>query len=1624
MNDRDFPGSNIPEKLVSKGLFDQNGVPLSPFAADMRETGSSPDTVPVRGIGLRVTNIEGLSTLPRRGMFYSDNVSVIDGLAAISKPVIMENAVKDGSGSVGEGECHIHETSSQQEHVTAAKSYAQSVRGTSERKVNFRSLEAEEKQDGCDVVLSRDSVRVVQDKLANTLYGYFLGDRVAFPVVDYFVKNNWKRFGLQKSMMNANGYFFFKFADHAGMMNALNEGPWIIRSQPLFLELWSPSVKLEKKEVKKVQVWVKFHEVPIAAYTEDGLSLIATTIGEPKALDSFTTSMCVDMWGRSSFARALVEISADSEFKEELTIAVPRLDGDGFIKEKVYVEYEWCPHRCERCRVFGHTNECCPKQASKGFNGNNQHGKSTGKQPIQERGIPKRQPMVDDDGYTTVQGKKVAKKVGFNVNKPKQKFEYRPVASKGKKDEPAIASKGGSTSSNPGGSRKKAEPAVASVQVSNSFDALNDPDVNMDENGDTSGPSLHEVEDEEVVEVLNASYGDEMDDFLRKGTAKSDGTKGASTPSSSVNHANYYVTRRDLWHNLAMHKLFVRNEPWVILGDFNSALNLEDKSMGCSSVSASMKEFQACVDDIEMVDLNRTGIHFTWNQKPKKGIGLMKKIDRVMGNTQFIATFPSAVAMFYPSRLSDHCPCVLKVPEINKPKHRPFKFANFLVHKPEFMGIVKQAWDTSVSGVHQFSVVKKLRLLKPPLRGLLFQQGNLHKKVQLLRDKLDGIQRDLDTDLNSVNLRVEESNARRAYQEALLDEERFLKQKSKVDWLSAGDMNSAFFHSALKNKIHYSRIDVIQDTSGNEFENDLVHKAFVEHYEKFLGCKGTTSLSPSPDLFTKTLEMGVATHMVRPVTPDEVRQAIFSIGSDKAPGPDGFTAGFFKSAWPIVGNEVSNAVMDFFVTGRLLRELNHTLIVLIPKITSPSVVTDYRPIACCNVLYKCISKIIAERIKVALNDIVSINQSAFVPGRKISDNILLTQELMHNYHRNIGPPKCSFKVDIQKAYDTVDWDFLKNILIGFGFHADMVHWIMVCVSTTTFSVCINGDVHGFFKGNRGLRQGDPISPYLFTLVMEILTAILQHAVRIDSSFKFHNKCERQQIINLCFADDLFIFSRGEIASARCIMKSLDSFAKMSGLLPNIQKSTIYFSNVPSYIKTAILNIMPFREGSLPVRYLGVPLISSRLLYKDCQVMVEKLEKRIMHWRNKLLSFAGRVQLIVSVLSSMYIFWSSVFILPNRVILELEALMRNFLWSQDSAFQKGRAKVSWKAICVPKFEGGLGIRRIRDVNKALMTAHIWSIISRRDSLWVQWVHSYRLKGKSFWACRVPASCDGLSTSAWFDNWSLLGPLEQFISPRSIANAGFNMESKVSDVFANNSWRWPSAWRDLYPVLIQLDQLSFDTHRPDKLVWRHGDQFHDFSTSRAWDSIRHRELEVGWSRIVWFGQCIPRHAFLMWLIMRRKLLTQDKILSWDFSRRKNMDMMCCLLCYANHDSHSHLFFECKYSAQVWHTVRCKVGMASVQAKWDDIVNWLLIRSKSKSAADYISRLGVAASAYFIWQERNARLFKNQLRPPEILSELIIQQVRYKLMGARLKNCDNVRRLLREWEIEGTELHDDGG
>ncbi|KAK4384654.1 hypothetical protein Sango_3038900 [Sesamum angolense] len=192
-------------------------------------------------------------------------------------------------------------------------------------------------------------------------------------------------------------------------------------------------------------------------------------------------------------------------------------------------------------------------------------------------------------------------------------------------------------------------------------------------------------------------------------------------------------------------------------------------------------------------------------------------------------------------------------------------------------------------------------------------------------------------------------------------------------------------------------------------------------------------------------------------------------------------------------------------------------------------------------------------------------------------------------------------------------------------------WIEECVTSAQYSVVVNGGVHGFFAGARGLRQGDPMSPYLFVLVMEVLHMILQQLIEQDGEFQYHWICKDFNLFQLSFADDLLLFCKADVRSVVLFGRGLDTFATLSGLHTNPQKSQLIISKAALGLRESLLATLGFQEGHLPVRYLGLPLISARLSVADCQPLLQKIDSRIKGWEGVQLSFAGRVQLIKSVL---------------------------------------------------------------------------------------------------------------------------------------------------------------------------------------------------------------------------------------------------------------------------------------------------------------------------------------------------------------------------------------------------------
>lgn len=285
--------------------------------------------------------------------------------------------------------------------------------------------------------------------------------------------------------MNAKGFFLFKFTSKKGVDDVLENGPWLIRNVPIILKPWTLNTNLLKEDLTNIPVWVKFHDVPLAMFSDDGFSLLATLIGTPKRLDAFTSQMCKESWGRSSFARCMIEVKSDEVLKDSVTVEIPLIDGTGSTIEKIRVEYEWKPPRCDKCKVFGHTLVECPKVV-----------------------IPTAQPTKNaSDGFQTVSNKKKGKQVGSNLGrggftKPVvgKHFEYQP---KRTPPEPKKVD----------GTKKKASdvPSVSGTKIStsNQFAALNMDDTDAfgipsnDNNRDVDAGHTREVTADESTKIGN-----------------------------------------------------------------------------------------------------------------------------------------------------------------------------------------------------------------------------------------------------------------------------------------------------------------------------------------------------------------------------------------------------------------------------------------------------------------------------------------------------------------------------------------------------------------------------------------------------------------------------------------------------------------------------------------------------------------------------------------------------------------------------------------------------------------------------------------------------------------------------------------------------------------------------------------------------------------------------------------------------------------------------------------------------------------------------------------------------------------------------------------------------------------
>jgi hypothetical protein len=397
--------------------------------------------------------------------------------------------------------------------------------------------------------------------------------------------------------------------------------------------------------------------------------------------------------------------------------------------------------------------------------------------------------------------------------------------------------------------------------------------------------------------------------------------------------------------------------------------------------------------------------------------------------------------------------------------------------------------------------------------------------------------------------------------------------------------------------------------------------------------------------------------------------------------------------------EVSMAVRSFLEGGSMPDIVNRTILVLIPKVKQPQDLSQFRPIALCNVLYKLCSKVLANRLRPMLEDLIADEQSAFVPGRLLSDNVLTAYECIHYLKRKKGKVgACAIKLDMAKAYDRVEWSYLRAIMAKMGFDERWIGRVMACVESVSFSVRVNGQFSEFFKPSRGIRQGDPLSPYLFLLCGEGLSCLLKFCGPLYLSRGVRVSIHAPWISHLLFADDSMIFCEASARGACRLKGILDIYKNGSGQMVNSAKSAIFFSkNCTEEMKIAMHSGLEIEAEALVEKYLRLPTALGHSTSEAFDHLPNSIKKIVNTWNVKYMSGAAREVLIKAVAQAIPLFSMSCFQLSVKTCKKIASIIARFWWGGDDNKRKIHWK-KWADIAIPKSEGGMGFRELRFLTK--------------------------------------------------------------------------------------------------------------------------------------------------------------------------------------------------------------------------------------------------------------------------------------------------------------------------------------
>ncbi|XP_065639085.1 uncharacterized protein LOC136071559 [Quercus suber] len=627
------------------------------------------------------------------------------------------------------------------------------------------------------------------------------------------------------------------------------------------------------------------------------------------------------------------------------------------------------------------------------------------------------------------------------------------------------------------------------------------------------------------------------------------------------------------------------------------------------------------------------------------------------------------------------------------------------------------------------------------------------------------------------------------------------------------------------------------------------------------------------------------------VSTEEIKEALWSMNPYKAPGPDGLHAGFFQRFWLLVGDSVRKEVEKAFTDRKVPEYLNNTHIVLIPKIQGPETIGNYRPISLCNSVYKIITKILVARIRPHLDKLVSPHQTAFVPGRRGVDNAIIVQELIHTIGRAKGSRGImAIKIDLEKAYDIIEWSFIREMLILFNFPENLIKLIMSCITSVSTSLLLNGGSLDPFLPSRGIRQGDPLSPYLFILCMEFLGHLIEGKCAAKLWTPVKASRSGPAFSHLFFADDLVLFASATPENCSVISSVLQEFCNKSGQKVSEAKSRVFFSpNVDLDQRDALSSILGFRATTNLCKYLGFPIKHPGRQRHDFGAILDRVKKKLAGWKANMLSMAGRMVLIQASSSAIpsYVMQSN--LLPNKVLSGIDRVNRNFLWG-SSEHKKKMHWVNWDTVTKPKELGGLGIQSARGRNTALLAKLNWRFHIEKDS---QWARVLRFKYGS--RQRINSRNESKLPSGPIRS-SIQGPLPQ-------GSASLTLK----DLHAPHGWNWATIPFDIPSEIkadIQAVPVPAVARCNDKLAWKFSAKGSFDMKSAYFLATDQKETNSFSGSWIWKLQSLPRIQMFIWRCMRNSIGVKECL-----ARRGISLDISCPLCLEQPESITHALRDCR-------------------------------------------------------------------------------------------------------------------